>query len=178
MDIPKSASAGTVYLLKRAELAVRTCAEANLAPFGLTPALFLALFRLKESAGLSSAELARLTGVRPQSVVELIRPLEREGLIKRKEAPEHRRILRITLTTAGERLFARALPVVVQLERDLLASLTAPELAGLRKGLAKLLANAEAHEMHPGARRAAAPATNKSSNGQKAARQVRARRTA
>lgn len=163
MRTKKTASVGIVDLLKRAELAVRGCAEALLVPFGLTPAQFLVLFRLKQSTNnVSSAELARAAGIRPQSVVDLIGPLERRGLIKRREAPEHRRILRITLSAAGEQLFARALPAAAQLERELLANLNAAELAGLRNGLEKLLANAEAHESHPAMRRSAAAATMRS----------------
>lgn len=150
-------------LLKRAELAVRGCAEALLLPFGLTPAQFLVLFRLKGSTtNISSADLARAAGIRPQSVVDLIGPLERRGLIKRREAPEHRRILRITLSAAGEQLFARALPAAARLESELLANLNASELSGLRNGLEKLLANAEAHESHPAMRRSAAAATMRS----------------
>lgn len=145
---------GTVYLLKRAELAVRSCAEVTLAPYGLTPAQFLALFRLKESTGVSSADLARATGIRPQSVVDLIGPLERQGLIQRREAPEHRRILRIALTPAGDRLLARALPAAARLEQQLVADLKAAELVSLQSGLTKLLANAEKHAAHPNVRRA------------------------
>jgi len=154
----KEDSFGTVYLLKRAELAVRSCVEIALAPFRLTPTQFLVLVRLRHSKGLSSAELARAIGVRPQSIVDLIGPLERAGLIKRREAPEHRRILRISLSAAGEQLLARALPVANQLEKELLTDLTAPQLARLRAGLTKLLANAEAHETHPVVRRSAAVA--------------------
>jgi DNA-binding MarR family transcriptional regulator len=135
---------------------VRNCAEIALAPFRLTPTQFLVLFRLKHSKGVSSAELARVTGVRPQSVAELIGPLELRGLITRKEAAEHRRILRISLSAAGEQLLARAKPVARQLEKELLANLTVPELTRLREGLLKLLANAESHETHPVVRRSAA----------------------
>ena len=80
MTTTKEQSLGTVYLLKRAELAVRSCVEAALAPFRLTPTQFLLLLRLEDSGGMSSAELARAAGVRPQSIVDLIGPLEREGL--------------------------------------------------------------------------------------------------
>jgi DNA-binding MarR family transcriptional regulator len=139
---------GMIYLLKRAELAVRSCAETALVPFGLTPTQFLLLFRLQESTGVSSADLARTIGVRPQSIVDLIGPLEQEGLIKRREAPEHRRILRITLTAAGKRLLAQAIPVARQLEEELLQNLNAQETTHLRGGLTKLLANAQTHETH------------------------------
>jgi DNA-binding MarR family transcriptional regulator len=154
--VKKDSPPGTIYLLKRVELAIRGCAETALAPFGLTPTQFLILFRLKYSEGTSSAELARATGVRPQSIVDIIRPLERDGLIKRREAPEHRRILRITLSPAGEQLLARSIPVAAELERELLSTLSGQELKRLRESLTKLLASAEAHETHPGVRRAAA----------------------
>jgi DNA-binding MarR family transcriptional regulator len=133
---------GTIYLLKRAELAVRSCIEIVLAPFQLTPTQFHILLRLHRSQGLSSAELARAIGVRPQSIVDIIRPLERAGLIRRREAPEHRRILRISLSAAGKRLLARAVPVAAQLEKDLLGNLSVAEIVRLRQGLTKLLANA------------------------------------
>lgn len=152
----KAATIGTVYLLKRAELAIRGCAEAALVPFGLTPTQFLVLFRLEQDKGLSSAELARVAGVRPQSIVDHIRPLERDKLIVRREAPEHRSILRIHLTAAGSELLRRALPVVSQLENELLADLSTRELTYLRAALEKLRKSAESHEAHPHARKAAA----------------------
>ncbi len=156
MSIAKKDSIGTVYLLKRAELAVRSCVEVALAPFRLTPTQFLVLVRLRHTKGVSSAELAREIGVRPQSMVDLIGPLERDGLIRRRQDPRHRRILRIHLSSAGEQLVARALGVTGQLEKELFADLSAPDLARLRQGLTKLLANAEAHETHPLVRRSAA----------------------
>jgi DNA-binding MarR family transcriptional regulator len=158
MHLRKEDSVALVYLLKRAELAVRGCAEATLAPFRLTPTQFLILFRLKESTNVSSAELARTLGVRPQSIVDLIGPLEREGWIERREAPEHRKILRITLSASGERLLARVLPVARRLEEELLSSLSAPEIAHLREGLTKLLAGAKTHKAHPAVKRPTATA--------------------
>jgi DNA-binding MarR family transcriptional regulator len=150
-----------VYLLKRAELAVRSCVEVALAPFRLTPTQFLLLLRLEDAGGMSSAELARAAGVRPQSIVDLIGPLEREGWIKRREAPEHRRILRVSLSIAGKQLLARARPVAMQLEKELLGEVGELQLTQLREGLEKLLGNAEAHDTHPVARRSAAQATTR-----------------
>ena len=147
-----------------------------LAQFALTPAQFVVLFRLKYSTGASSADLARAAGISPQSVVDLIGPLERRALIKRREAPEHRRILRITLTAAGEQLFARALPAAAALERELLADLTAAELGGLQKGLTKLLANAEVHDTHPSARRLSAARAARAPARRTAAEPLRTRR--
>jgi DNA-binding MarR family transcriptional regulator len=159
--LKKNDSVGLVYLLKRAELAVRSCAEVTLASFRLTPAQFLVLFRLLRSQGVSSADLARTIGVRPQSIVDLIAPLEREGLIERREAPEHRRILRINLTPAGEKLLAEALPAARQLEKQLLSNLSGAQVAHLREGLTQLLASAQAHETRAVVRRPVAAKTKR-----------------
>jgi DNA-binding MarR family transcriptional regulator len=152
---------GTVYLLKRAELAVRSCVETALAPFRLTPTQFLLMLRLEEAGALSSAELARGAGVRPQSIVELIGSLERKGWIKRREAPEHRRILRITLSTTGRQVLAKVKTVASQLEKELLTEVRARNLKPLRAALTKLLANAESHDMHPGVMRSTARAARR-----------------
>ena len=162
VSLKKSDSLGLVYLLKCTELAVRTCAERALAPFRLTPALFVVLFRLRESEGVSSADLARTLGVRPQSIVELIRPLEQAGFIRRRQAAEHRRILRISLTTAGARLLAQVIPVARQLEEDLFSSLTGQEVSNLRTGLTKLLSSSQTHVTRAPAKRSVTDATSRS----------------
>ena len=162
MRLKKEDSDGVVYLLKRTVLAVGYCAETTLAHFGLTPAQFLILFRLKEEKDISSAELARNLGVRPQTIVDLIVPLEREGLIKRRQAAEHRRILRMALTARGEELLGRALPAARQLEEELLSNLSESQVLQLRAGLTELLATAQAHDTHPLARRSAESAGKKS----------------
>jgi len=145
-----------VYLLKRTELAVRSCVEMALVQFDLTPTQFHMLLRLHQHDGMSAAQLARGVGVRPQSMGEIITPLERKALISREESPEHRRILRISLTAAGRQLLARATRIAMQLEEELLAGLNAGELNALRNGLGKLLASAQRHECHPETRRLAA----------------------
>ena len=141
---------GTIYLLKRAELAVRSCLEVALSEFGLTPTQFLMLFRLYRRNRVSAAELAREIGVRPQSIIEIIRPLERRHLLKREPSPEHRRILHTRLTAAGEKLLLEGLEVAARIERELLAGLTAEQLAGFSEALARLWERAEQHELYPG----------------------------
>jgi DNA-binding MarR family transcriptional regulator len=142
-------SIGTVYLLKRAELAVRACMEVALADFDLTPTQFLMLFRLRDCHEVSGAVLAREIGVRPQSVIETLLPLERKGLLKREASSTNRRILHTQLTAAGKKLLAEALRVAAQIEADLLADLTEPQLSELQQALTRLWERAEGHELHP-----------------------------
>jgi DNA-binding MarR family transcriptional regulator len=147
---------GTVYLLKRAELAVRSCMEVALAEFELTPAQFLMLFRMRDSADVSAADLARDIGVRPQSLIGLIAPLERAGVLEREPSPRHRRILQMRLTAEGKKLVADAMRVAARIEGELLATLDETRVAALQEALTVLRDRAAAHDLHPGSIRARA----------------------
>ena len=129
---------GTIYLLKRTELAVRGCVEAALAEFDLTPTQFLTLFRVRDAHELSAAALARELGVRPQSMNEIIAPLERKKLLKREASREHQRILHMRLTSSGARLLAEALQAAACLEAELLVELDPTQLRMLQESLTHL----------------------------------------
>jgi DNA-binding MarR family transcriptional regulator len=147
---------GTIYLMKRAELAVRGCMEVALAEFDLTPAQFLVLFRMRDRTDFSAAALAREIGVRPQTLITLLAPLERRGILEREPSPAHRRILHNRLTPAGKKLLAGALRVAGQVEADLLANVDDKKLSLFQEVLTSLWERAEAHELHPSAIRAKA----------------------
>jgi DNA-binding MarR family transcriptional regulator len=148
-------SAGTIYLLKRAELAIRGCLEGAFGDVDLTPSAYFILFLVKTGGASSSAELARSMGMLPQSMTELIAPLEKSGAIVRRPDPRNHRILRIELTAAGDRLFARATQIAIRMERELLAGFDERELVRLNQTFEALIATAEAHAQHPKVRSAA-----------------------
>jgi len=143
----------TVYLLKRAELAVRGCVEVALGGVDLTPSQYFILLLVKSEEASSSAELARAMGVLPQSMTELIAPLEKKGAIVRRPDPDNNRILRIELTAAGDRLFAKATEVALRLEQELLEGFDERDLVLLNRMFVELTAKAEAHSYHPKLRR-------------------------
>lgn len=60
----------------------------------------LALLRLKPE--ISQRELGYLLDIRPQSLGELLGKLEKSGYIARTPSAEDRRVMRVTLTEAGE----------------------------------------------------------------------------
>lgn len=143
----------TVYLLKRAELAVRGCVEMALSEASLTPSQYFILFLVSKGEATSSAELSRAMGVLPQSMTELIGPLEARGAIKRQPDPTNNRILRIELTAAGDRLFAKGTQIAIRVERELLAGFETRELEQFNETLAALTTTAETHSLHPKLRR-------------------------
>jgi DNA-binding MarR family transcriptional regulator len=142
-------------LLKRAELAVRGCVEMAFREVPLTPSQYFILFLVKTGEATSSAELARAMGVLPQSMTELIGPLEKRGAILRRSDTRNQRILRIALTPSGEKLFERATDLAVRLERELLQGFETRQLEQLNKSFAALIASAEQHSFHPTLRRRA-----------------------
>ncbi|HJR71318.1 MAG TPA: MarR family transcriptional regulator [Gammaproteobacteria bacterium] len=147
------APTSAVYLLKRAELAVRGCVEVAFSEVALTPSQYYILFLVKRAEATSSAELARAMGVLPQSMTELIAPLEKRGAIVRRPDSSNNRILRIELTSAGLRLFERGTERAIRFERELLDGFGGEELGHLCRGLSALIARAEKHSYHPKLRR-------------------------
>ena len=142
-----------VYLLKRAELAVRGCVEMALGEVALTPSQYFVLFLVATGEATSSAELARATGVLPQSMTELIALLEKRALIARTPDSVNNRILRIELTAAGARLFEKATEVAIRVERELLEDFEPREIDELNRLFGALIASAERHSYHPKLRR-------------------------
>ena len=142
-----------VYLLKRAELAVRGCVENALGEVAVTPSQYFVLFLVKTGEATSSAELARATGVLPQSMTELIALLEKRGLIARTPDSSNNRILRIELTATGDKLYAKATELAIRLERELFESFAPGEVDELNGLFARLIASAEQHSHHPKLRR-------------------------
>ena len=175
-------SVGTIYLLKRAELAIRGCMEGAFGEVDLTPSQYFILFLVKTGGASSSAELARAMGMLPQSMTELIAPLEKDGAIARRPDPSNNRILRIELTAAGDRLFLKATQIAIRMERELLAGFDERELVRLNQTFEALIATAEAHSHHPKVRGAAKtpaaekkPKTRKATPARKSTASARAR---
>jgi DNA-binding MarR family transcriptional regulator len=65
------------------------------------------LVRLRETAGQSAAELARVAMVRPQTMNKNLARLYRDGLIEARDDPAHGRIRRIFLTKRGLEIVRR-----------------------------------------------------------------------
>lgn len=109
------------YVVARLDRALRREIDEAVRPHGLTIARYTALSVVARRAGLSNAQLARRSYITPQSMSQVIRALERDGLIEREPDPQHRKILRATLTPAGRRVLATCDRAVDALEREMLA---------------------------------------------------------
>ncbi|MER6960197.1 MULTISPECIES: MarR family transcriptional regulator [unclassified Streptomyces] len=125
----------TIYLVKQLELAIRSFMDEALRPYGLTTFQYTALTVLQHRGGLSSAQLARRSFVRPQTMHEIVRSLEERGLIERTHAPGNRRIMEARLTEAGAELLTACAPAVHKLEDELLRDMPEEQRSAFRQGL-------------------------------------------
>lgn len=125
----------TLYLIKRLELVIRALLDDALRELGLTTLQYTALTVLQSSGPLSSAQLARRSFLRPQTMHEMVLALEKRGLIVRKVQEGNKRVLLATLTEEGACLLARCAPAVLELESELLDDLSPGQRATFREGL-------------------------------------------
>jgi DNA-binding MarR family transcriptional regulator len=133
-------SARTLFLLRVLQLELYNRMVERLLDFQLTPAQYMVMSLAGRHGNYSSADFARRARTTPQSMNETIAALERKKLIERRESPEHRRILRVRLTSAGTRLLAKCEAVIDDLERTAFADFSTKELHSFRGLLAKALA--------------------------------------
>ena len=130
-----------MYLVKQLELAVRSHLDDLLRPAGLTALQYTALTVLERHRDLSSAQLARNSFVTAQSMADMITILQGRGLIERHRDQTDRRRLVVALTSKGRALLDRYREQVTALEAQMLAGLTKPQIASLRRSLHACHAN-------------------------------------
>lgn len=99
-----------VAVARACHMLERTLA-AKLAPLKLKPAQLDVLMNLHRHPGMSQHDLARRLLVGRSNVTMLLPQLESRGLLRRDGDEKDRRVLRLTLTPAGEALLAEALKV-------------------------------------------------------------------
>ena len=124
-----------LYLIKQVELASRAHLDDIFRPIGMTALQYTALTVLERHPDLSSAQLARNSFVTAQTMADMVRALEDRGLVERHRDPADRRRLVLALTADGRTLLRRYRGAVAELEKRMLAALTAGEAADLRRGL-------------------------------------------
>lgn len=129
------------YLVKQAELAIRSDLDQVVRTCGVTILQYTALSVLDRSPGISSAQLSRRSFVSAQAGNEMVAVLERKELIERRADTGHPRILSIYLTAGGRAVLRRCDDRVDEIEARMLAGLDKSARLALRKALEACVAN-------------------------------------
>ena len=129
------ADVSLLYLIKQIELATRSRLDAATQEVGLSVTQYTALTVLERRPGLTSAELAKNSFVRAQSMAAVTSDLEQRGLVSRESDPNHQRRQLLSVTAPGLDLIAQIRPAVDWIEDQMVSSLTAAKVEELRETL-------------------------------------------
>ncbi|MET7773682.1 MarR family transcriptional regulator [Nocardia sp. NPDC005366] len=121
-----------LYLVKRLELVIRSHLDEILRDSGVTTPQYTALTVLAHRGAASAAQLARDSFVSPQSIADLLRQLERRGLISREPNPHSKRELLIRISDAGKDFLDEYAAPIAEVERLMIANLSPTEVSHLR----------------------------------------------
>lgn len=130
------------YLLRQAHAAHRIRMEKALAATGMTLPQFSVLTMLAAYPGASSAALAHLSLLTPQTMSVIVANLEKAAFIVRRAHPEHGRIQEIRITALGSEVLDRCKQAVAPVEAALLAGVPPDEEAAVRRWLVKIAVDA------------------------------------
>lgn len=132
----------TLYLVKQVQYKTFLRLEAALQPLGITTTQFRILTALSRGDNKrSSAELSRIFGVKPQTMIKQIVNLESNGLIERNLAKGSKRVLEVSMTEAGRGALRACDKAATGVETAIFAAFAPGELDMYRALMEKLLAS-------------------------------------
>lgn len=138
-----------LHLVKQVQYKAYVRLETVLNPLGVTAVQFRILTTLSTRADMSSAELARLYDVKPQTMIKQIALLETKGMIVRRVSDANKRLLELRLTPTGTSALKQLQKDSQALERELLKPLADDEQSELRGYLLRLLESLSAVSPDP-----------------------------
>lgn len=133
------------YTIKRAQHAIRMAMEESFRRLGVTTPQYAALNAVRETPGVSGAELARRSFVSAQTMNTILVRLESSGLVERRPR-EHGRVLETYLTDEGRSILESCDGIAIAIEEHMLSGIEPDDRKRLRGWL---LQCAEALELAP-----------------------------
>jgi DNA-binding MarR family transcriptional regulator len=121
-----------LYLIKQVELAVKQALDDVVAAADLTTLQYTALTVLERHPGITSAELARNSFVRAQSMAEMVTYLVGRDLVSRERDPKNRKQYLLALTAEGQRVLDGLFDAVADIEAKMLEDFDAGQTEILR----------------------------------------------
>jgi len=105
---------------------------------GLHRAQVFALHHLLHHDGITQTQLARAVHITPATVTSMLRRMERDGWVERRDDPNDQRVSRVHVTDKARAFHAEAMASLREVENDLEEALTDAERSELRRLLLKI----------------------------------------
>ena len=131
------------YLLGQAKGRITAAIDAEMAPYDITGAQWITLLHLSCDEVGTAGELCRRACVDTGSMTRMLDRLEAKGLVQRTRCAEDRRVVRLRMTEAGEKLAALMPDVASRVLNHHLRGFTRDELETLKSLLRRIIANAD-----------------------------------
>ena len=125
-----------IHLLHRASQAAEERLMRELGDVDVTARQLAVLAAIDAHEGASQTDIVEATGVDRSTVADMVRRLLKRGLVSRRRTKEDARAYAVQLTNAGQRVLAKADPVMQRVEAELLPAKKRAELVGLLGDLA------------------------------------------
>lgn len=138
-----SAADSVGHLMHLVVSGMRRHIEPRMAAHGLTAAQWYPLWKLKTGAAHTAQALARQMEIDAGAMTRLVDRLEAKGLIARERSATDRRVMRLSLTPAGESVVAHIPQVLADVNNRVLAGFSEAEWQLLLSLLHRLLANTQ-----------------------------------
>ncbi len=117
------------------------------AQHGVARSEFVVVFCLSNLGELTAQDIVDITGRPKNSISRAVNAMLQRGFVERRVDPANARRAPLTLTRAGQRLYAEAIPVFQAREEAMLSALTARERDQLDRLLQKLAARDDGWEL-------------------------------
>jgi DNA-binding MarR family transcriptional regulator len=116
-------------LLRKAWYSLNQTFRRRIAHLGITPDQFTAMRWLNEAReeGLSQKLLTECMSSDPNTIAAMVARLEKAGLVERNVSPEDRRMYCVRLTKKGQEAHDEARPIAIDLQHEILDSLSDEE---------------------------------------------------
>ena len=99
--------------------------------FGVTRREWVMMALLSSGEVLQSSELAVRAELNRSATSKAVTAMVKKGLVERRVLPGNRRITQLQLSEAGQRLYEEILPLVEEVNRELMAQLAPQEIESL-----------------------------------------------
>jgi len=114
-------------------------AERHLAAHGISYGRFMILALLSRTpGGVPVCKLAEMAGVTTPTVSAVLSAMVRDGQVRREEDPVDRRVVRINLEPAGQKILDNVLPLLLMFQVEVMGGLDREELKTLVALLSKV----------------------------------------
>ena len=123
------------YLLRQAHCRMRLAVERALEDLEVTQPQFLVMTMINAYPGSSSADIARIAVLTPQTISLIVANLEKAGRLRREQSPSHGRIQHMELTEEGRTLLLRCRERTHLIEEQLVANLDPEQERIIRRWL-------------------------------------------